>query len=140
MNKLLKHIALLNLCLAAASLVGSAWVAKTSGLQAYWAGAVAFLVVGLAASLALVLTYLSATSNGNTTAANGQGAVSGVLLAMLVRMGLPLAVLVLLMQTKNPLMDAGLFGLLTMNYLIALPLETLLSLQYINKSKPNAST
>lgn len=139
MNKLLKHIALLNLCLAAASLVGSAWVARTSGSQAYVAGAVAFLVVGLAASLALVLTYLSATSNGSTTAANGQGAVSGVLLAMLVRMGLPLAVIALLMQTENPLMDAGLFGLLTMNYLIALPLETLLSLQYINKPKPNTS-
>ncbi|MEM8947051.1 MAG: hypothetical protein AAGD11_17895 [Planctomycetota bacterium] len=143
MNKVLKYILLLNLCLVAASTIGSAWVSRSVGSQAYVAGAAAAVVVGIAGSIALVLTYLYCRQSDSSTSSSssaGSSNVTGILLAMLVRMGLPLLVVMLLMQTKHPLMQAGFFGLLTINYLVALPIETLLSLQFINPSKPTNPT
>ena len=45
-----------------------------------------------------------------------------------------------MMQTKHPLMEAGFFGLLAINYLVALPIETMMSLQFVKQpAKPTAS-
>ncbi len=124
---------MLNLCLALASLAGSAWMSRSVGSQAYWAGAVATLVVGLAASLALLLSFLQSLQK------RPDNAVSGVLLGMLIRMGLPLGVLVMMQQTQSPLIEFGFMGLLVLNYLVALPLETWMSLQFVQETKTNTS-
>ena len=60
--------------------------------------------------------------------------MTGVLLGMLLRMGLPLLALgFVTSQGNSELLDSGFRGLLTLNYLIALPLETAMSLVYVNK-------
>ncbi len=130
MIRVFKYILVLNLGLALASVLGSAWSARTFGSHAYLAGAVATGVVGIAGSLALLLSFLQSRKS------NKDNAVSGILLAMLVRMGLPLAVLVLMQQQNSPLLGAGFMGLLVLNYLVALPLETLMSLQLLRGSPP----
>ena len=135
---------MLNLCLALASLAGSAWMARTAGSQAYVAGGVAMLVVGVAASLALLLSFLQSLQASHGQAANNQAAnnnaVSAVMLGMLIRMGLPLAAMVMMQQTKSPLIGAGFMGLLVLNYLVALPVETLMSLQFVRKSDAKVPT
>lgn len=138
-KKLVKHIALLNVALAIVSALGGAWAARNAGTIAYTAAAAAFLAVGLAATAALVITFVSSRGTDQSAAANGSNSVTGILLAMLVRMGLPIAIVVAMMQIESPLMQAGFFGLVTLNYLVALPLETMFSLQYINNKGPVAS-
>lgn len=100
-------------------------MARTVGSQGYWASVLAGGIVSLAGSIALLLSYYQSTQ------ANNDRAVSGVLLAMLVRMGLPIASAVLMQQANSPLLAAGFMGLLTLNYLVALPIETLMSLQLL---------
>ena len=123
-KKVFKYILMLNVCLALVSLLGSAWLVRTVGSQAYLAGAVATVVVGIAASLALLLSSL------HSRQAKADSGVSGILLAMLVRMGLPMAVLLGMQQLHSPLLEAGFTGLLVLNYLVALPVETLMSLTF----------
>ena len=124
---------MLNLCLALVSLLGSFWVSGTVGTQAYVAGAVAMVVVGIAASLALLLSF---TQSRHTGSNNG---VSGVLLAMLIRMGLPMGVMLFMQQIHSPLLEAGFMGLLVLNYLVALPIETLMSLKLLRESDSSVS-
>ena len=139
MIQVLKYLVVLNSCLALASWGGIAWVAQRVGSQAYVAGALATIVVGSAASFALLLTYVQSLPKNepqNTNnKPNNNNAVSGVLLAMLIRMGLPLLAVVFMKQIKSPLLNAGFFDLLTLNYLVALPLETTLSLRFLRTPK-----
>lgn len=125
--RVLKYIFVLNLCLILVSLVGSAWLVRSVGSHAYLAAAVASGVVGIAGSLALLLSFLQSCKPDQDRA------VSGVLLAMIVRMGLPLAVMLAMQQLDSPLLGAGFMGLLVLNYLVALPLETLMSLQFLRE-------
>ncbi len=132
-KKVFKYILMLNLCLALVSLLGSAWLVRTVGSQAYAAGAVATVVVGIAASLALLISSI------HSRQVKADSGVSGVLLAMLVRMGLPLAVLLGMQQLHSPLLEAGFTGLLVLNYLVALPLETLMSLAFQRETTQHES-
>ena len=119
-------------------MIASAWVSRTVGSQAYVAAACATIVVGIAATIALLMTFIASqlkTADGQASPSS----LSGILLAMVVRMGLPLAVMAVMTQMKHPLLDAGFLGFLCVNYLVALPLETLLSLQFINQSKTTTS-
>ncbi len=129
---------MLNVCLALVSLLACMWMSRTLGPQAYVAGAVAMVVVGIAASLALLFTFLQSrpvnTRPLNQGNANQGNAVSGVLLAMLIRLGLPMAVMLVMQQMQSPLLEAGFLGLLILNYLVALPLETLMSLKFLRES------
>ena len=138
MTRVFKYILMLNISLALVSLLGSAWVSRSVGSQAYLAGAVATIVVGVAASLALLLSFLHSRQAraGNDAAGNG---VSAVLLAMLIRMGLPMGVMLAMQQMHSPLLEAGFMGLLVLNYLVALPLETLMSLRFVLESDSNIS-
>jgi len=136
-TRVLKYLLLLNSSLALTSLLGSAWVARTmgsttGGSAAYWAGGLATLIVGVAASLALVVSFLQAKHSRAT--GNKESAVTGVLVAMLIRMGLPIAALIFVQQLNQPLVDAGFLGLLTLNYLFALPVETGLSLSLLRET------
>ena len=137
-NKLLKYLVILNASLALVSLLGSLWAARTAGPPAYWAGAVATVVVGVAASLALSVSFLQ--SRHTDASANASGAVSGVLLAMIFRMGLPLAALIFARQWSPSLVEAGFLGLLVLNYLFALPLETAMSLRLSRRSSSHESS
>jgi hypothetical protein len=69
----------------------------------------------------------------------GPHVVSGVLLGMLIRMGLPLAIGLLLAQTGGPLAKAGVFGMIVGYYLVGLLIETLLSVRLIGASAPDAA-
>ncbi|NOZ39469.1 MAG: hypothetical protein GXP24_04500 [Planctomycetes bacterium] len=124
---------MLNVCLALASLLGSAWAARAVGSEAYLAGAIAMASVGVAASLALLLSFLQSRQSSTG------GGVSSVLLAMFVRMGLPMGVLLVMQGLHSPLLEAGFMGLLVLNYLVALPLETLMSLKLLRESNPKGS-
>ncbi|NOY40346.1 MAG: hypothetical protein GXP26_00730 [Planctomycetes bacterium] len=140
MARLLKYIAILGIALASGTAAASSVVARSVGTQAYVAGATAASVVWVAASLALVIAFLQSRQPNKDTA------VTSVLLAMLVRMALPFGAVILIGQVNRPLMEAGFFGLLTINYLLALALETVLSLRLTKEpmstvsSTPSSST
>lgn len=92
------------------------------------AAAVAGAICGVSASAALLITALFPT----------QQAVQGLLLSMLIRMGLPLGLGLLLSETNEPLARANVFGMIVINYLLALALETVLAVWVTgaNKSSP----
>jgi len=69
----------------------------------------------------------------------GPHVVSGVLLGMLLRMGLPLVVGLLLIQTGGPLAKAGVFGMIVGYYLFGLLIETLLSVRLVGASATGAA-
>jgi hypothetical protein len=79
-----------------------------------------------AGNSALVVTAVSQRMN--------QG-VQGVFGAMLVRMSVPLAALLVLPKIGGPLIAAGLMGMLMVYYLITLAVETWLSLRFVPASK-----
>jgi hypothetical protein len=58
-------------------------------------------------------------------------ALVGLLMGMFFRMGLPLAAGFVLIQSGGPLVEAGVIPLLVGYYLVALVVETLLSLRFI---------
>lgn len=75
-----------------------------------------------AASSALVVTVASAgTSN----------ATSGTLLGVFLRTAIPFFMAILLVQVSSPLADAGLFGMVLINYLIVLAVETVLAVRLV---------
>jgi hypothetical protein len=138
-RRVCKQIVLLNLCLALVTVLASAWLAQSVGSSAYLSGGLAMLVVGLAASLALLIAFFQSQFTQQTNGAS-HGAVSAMLLGMLVRMGLPLGFIVVMTQTANPLLESGLLGLLVLNYLVALPLETFLSLQFLRSPQSSVAS
>jgi hypothetical protein len=81
-------------------------------------------VCWLSGSLALTATYI---------AQQLQAPIQGVLLGMLFRMALPLAALVALRQQGGPLVEAGVTHVILGVYLVALVVETLLSLRMVPK-------
>jgi hypothetical protein len=86
------------------------------------AAAVAVGVCWAAGSLALICVHC-----GNRYAAPVQGVLGG----MLFRMGLPLAIGFVLHRRGGPLADAGVFYMILGVYLVALAVETLLSLRLV---------
>jgi hypothetical protein len=138
-RRVCKQIVLLNLCLALVTVLASAWQAQSVGSSAYQAGGLAMLVVGLAASLALLIAFFQSQFTEQSSGASHR-AVSAMLLGMLVRMGLPLGFMAVMTQTANPLLESGLLGLLVLNYLVALPLETFLSLQFVRSHQSSPAS
>jgi len=88
--------------------------------------AIAGGVCWLGATLALIC---SAMFRGQ------QQALNGMLLGMLFRMGLPLGTGVILSQQVGFLAEAGIFGTILVYYLLALVVETLLSLRHVEQAK-----
>jgi hypothetical protein len=60
--------------------------------------------------------------------------VQGILVAMIFRMGLPLAAGVVITQQNEPLARAGLFAMILALYFVALVVETALSLKFVPRS------
>ncbi len=90
---------------------------------------------GVAASAAAaVICWLAGMAALFVTAAtrNTPSALSGILLSMLLRTGVPLLAAVVLSHTIRELAVAGLFGFFVVFYLLTLCLETLLSVGLVS--------
>ena len=118
------------------------------GQVAFAASALAAAVVWLAGGLGLLVTTraLGNQTGGNQTGENqtgeNQAGVTAVLMAMLLRIGLPLGSVVLLAQLGTQwewgarLAEAGYFGLVVVHYLVALVIETVLSVRLLSRQAP----
>lgn len=96
------------------------WAHGEIGVAAAAVAAVVCLVGGLAGWAAMIPF-------------RGPQAVNGVLLGMLVRMTVPLAAALLLFLRGGPLVRAGLVEMLVAYYLIALILDTVLSVRRVQQ-------
>ena len=92
---------------------------------------IAAAVVACAICLACGLLALAITS---ITQKMNQG-VQGILLAMMVRMCVPLGALIILPEIGGPLIAGGVTGMLMAYYLITLTVETWLSLRFVPATK-----
>lgn len=105
------------------------------GQVAFAASALAAAVVWLAGGLGLLITTHALE---NQTGGN-QAGVTAVLMAMLLRIGLPLGSVVLLAQLGTQwewgarFAEAGYFGLVVVHYLVALVIETVLSVRLLSR-------
>ncbi|MEQ8788742.1 MAG: hypothetical protein RIC55_20695 [Pirellulaceae bacterium] len=95
-----------------------------SGANGIAVAAVALLVCGASAVLALLVTGLLQ---------GGKQAVNALLSGMALRMGVPFAAGMLLQSQGGPLAEAGVFGMILAYYLLALAVETVLSLRLIKQ-------
>ncbi len=98
---------------------------RHAGLLGLEAAGIAFAVCWLSASLALSIAWIGHQINFSALAVFG---------GMLVRMGLPLGVGLALKKLSPDLSEAGVFTMILGLYLVALVVETLLSLRYVPQS------
>jgi len=126
MRSLLLSCAVLALVIALSTAILAVWGWSRSGTPGLFAALVAGAVCGLSGNLALVITFLGQRT-GNP--------IAGLLGGMLFRLGLPLATGLAVNSLGGPLAAAGCFGMIVAVYLVALPVETALSLRFIPKSK-----
>jgi hypothetical protein len=101
----------------------------------HWTGVAAAAIAGgvcwLSASLALAAVYLGQQLNNP---------IAGIMSSMFFRMGLPLAVGLAINQWHAPLSQAGCFLMILGLYLVALVIETILSLQFVPPTTHRASS
>lgn len=131
MVKAAKYIAVLGAALAAVSALAGAVAARRFGAGAYEASAVAAAINWLAGSLALAAVVASRNQPWRTHAA---------LLAMGVRMALPLAALMYFARSNDPLAGYGVVGLILVHYLVGLVLETVMSVRVVGATEPGATS
>jgi hypothetical protein len=97
-----------------------AWIGwEQSGFQGVLAAGVALLACWIPNALSLAVL---------SCVRNPQHSVSVMLVSMLLRMGFPLALALLLVQSKHWLVDVGVVPMVLVLYLMALFIETVLSL------------
>lgn len=119
---LVKHLLCLGLSLGVAAIATGVIAASQLGPGAYRAAAVAGVCVWLSGGLALVCVAVPQPPTRR---------VASLLLAMLLRMSLPIGVGLVLGTGDGPLAAGGVFGQIVVLYLVALAIETPLSLKYI---------
>ena len=131
MTRAATYIALLGFFLAAVAAAAGAVAAQRYGNGAYQASAVAAALIWVVggASLALIASARTPASRLNC-----------ILGAMLIRMGLPLAVLVYLNRIDHPLLASGIAGLIVLHYLAGLAMETLLAVRLVGSMKASTAT
>jgi hypothetical protein len=120
------YIALLGLVLAAVAAAAGFVAAQRYGNGAYQASAAAALVNWIAGGAALTIIALSA---------NKPWRVNAGLLAMLVRMSIPLVALVGFTQTRNTLSVHGVSALIVVLYLVGLLVETLMTVRMLSAAE-----
>lgn len=125
-----RHAALASTALAGILLLalpvyaGVGWILY--GQTGVWSAIVAFGVCLLSATGALMLTALART---------GPQAINALLGGMALRMGVPLGIGFLLHVQHGPLSQAGILYMILAYYLLALLVETLLSLRLVGGFK-----
>jgi hypothetical protein len=117
-----KQIALLGLVLAIVAVLGGQAASRHYGERAYQASAVAAGIVGLSGALSLCVVGAAATPAGR---------IQAILLAMLVRLALPLAAMAFFTATRHALLHYGIAPLLVIYYLAGLALETWMSVRLV---------
>ena len=93
-------------------------------------------IAGLnAAFVAAFLCYATAAAALVITAmtAGTPNALSGSFLGIFLRTAIPFFVSILLVQASKPLADAGLFGMVLLNYLFVLTVETVLAVRIVQR-------
>lgn len=100
------------------------WKFNQHGVPGVAAVGVAFLLCFISAALALVVT-------GNSLSSTNAG--PGLLLSILLRTGTPLLGGFLLASSVSPLASAGILGIVLLYYLVALVLETMISVLMIRR-------
>jgi hypothetical protein len=123
---LLASCALLGLVLAAASASVAWWASSRSGSSGAYAALLAGGVCLISSTLALTISFLGQRFDQP---------IAGILGGMLFRLGLPLATGLAIQSLGGPLATAGCFGMIVALYLVALPVETLLSLKFVPQTK-----
>lgn len=68
----------------------------------------------------------------------GQG-MNGLLLSMIIRTGIPLVAGVSLSMQRGPLAEAGVFGMIVLNYLIMLTIETISAVRIVQQTMGSGS-
>ena len=129
LRSLMLGIGLLGALLLLTSVVTSVFVSQSHGVLGIYASLSAFAVCWISGSLALTITALTA---------GGIQAVSGMFGSIAVRTGVPLCFGVLASLVGGPLVEAGLFGLLLIHYLVGLLCETVIAVVTISKPKLGA--
>jgi hypothetical protein len=111
---------------------GVGWYGYASaGSLGLAAAAIAAGVCWLSGSLALVAAFVGQRLNAG---------IQGVLVGMIFRMGLPLGAGMALERNSPPLAAAGVFHMILALYLVALLVETLLSLRFVPRSAVKAKS
>lgn len=100
------------------------YASATHGVSGWIAASGAVGVCWVAGMLALAIVARS----------RGLSAVSGMLLAMLIRLGGPIVVGIAIDSRGGPLAEAGFFGLVVVSYLATLVVETLLMVRMVQSS------
>jgi hypothetical protein len=116
----------------------ASWLCLTLGMVAFvpllgWYassqhGANGWAAAGLAGGVCWVAGLLALAIVSFT---RGPNAVSGVLLAMMVRLGGPMLVAIMIDSQGGPLKEAGFFQLIVLSYLATLAVETLLMVRMV---------
>jgi len=101
-----------------------------SGSVGIGAAVIALGVCWLSASLALSCVYVGQEI---------KNPIAGILGGMIVRMGLPLAFGLAIQRSPGPLADAGCFLMILGLYLVALVVETWLSLRLVRRDQPKSA-
>lgn len=120
MVKAAKYIAVLGAVLAVVSALAGAVAARQYGAEAYRASAIAAAINWFAGAAALLTVFATR---------HGVHRINGVMLAMGSRMALPLATVLFLTRSKDPLVASGICGLIVVHYLAGLAIETLMSVR-----------
>src|SRR5262245_59060874 len=121
---MLRSCGWLTVIVAVALLLIGGVLGATRGISASVAAVVAASLCWAGSMAALLIAGYSSRSNH---------AVQGHLLGMFFRLGLPLVAGLILQKAGGRLSDSGVFGLILVFYLITLPAETILSLQFIRR-------
>ena len=128
---MLRNCGWLTVIVAVALLIIGGALGATRGFGASVAAVVAAGLCWIGSMAALIIAGYSSQSNR---------AVQGHLLGMFFRLGLPLVAGVLLQKAGGRLADAGVFGLILIFYLVTLPAETILSLQFVRRRQKTTPT
>jgi hypothetical protein len=118
------RVVLLIVIAALAFAAVAAWRYSQVGPMGIWAAAVATAICLAGAAAALVAT-------GLFRGAGPHGAVSGMMLGMLFRMGLPLGALMAFQQNGGALVEAGIVGCLLLVYPVTLLAEVALAVSLL---------
>jgi hypothetical protein len=110
-----KYIAVLGVALVAAAILAGFVGAQRWGSAAYQSSAIAAAINWVAGSAALLTVFAVAPFKALR--------INGALVAMVVRMALPLVAVMYFTQTRHPLTAKGVVGFTVIHYLIGLAVE-----------------
>lgn len=100
-------------------------------------GSIGWVAAGVAGLLCFVSSAAALLATGML--AGTPNAMSGVLVGMVLRTGVPFFVSFLLVRTSKPLADAGLLGMVLISYLVVLAVETLLAVRIVQAHSPTVA-